>query len=277
MTVMTLETVLRRERAIIAVALAAVALVSWSYILMLIWQAHHSPSIAVGRDIDDTAVSHLAMTGLALLSTPRFADLPVLVLMWSVTMIGIMTPSAAPMILLHARVARQSTSKGRPFAAASWFAGGYLLAWFCLAVLASIAQVWLQRQALMAPSVDSTSRLFSGFLLLAAGLFQWGPLKDACLADSRRPLSYIQRHGGFKPEPHQSLRLGFLHGSYCVGSCWALMALLFVGGIMNVLWIAALSILVLLEKILPLGRDVARLASFLLLAGGSWILLSELA
>jgi predicted metal-binding membrane protein len=286
MIVMSFETVLRRDRTIVAVALATIALLSWIYILMLIWQMDHGMSSAsagpasgmsmAGMDMGNMDMQHMAMTGMTALETPGFADLPVLLLMWSVMMIGMMTPSAAPMILLYARVARQAAAKGQPLAATSWFAGGYLLAWIGFSILASVAQIWLQRQALLTPTMDSSNRLFSAFLMLAAGLFQWGPLKDACLTECRMPLRFIQRHGGFRREASQSLRLGFVHGSYCVGCCWALMALLFVGGVMNMLWIAGLSILVLLEKMMPLGRSIARVIGVALFLGGGWMLISEL-
>lgn len=284
MTAISLETVLRRDRTVVMVALAAIAVLSWIYILLLIWQVQHGAAATVGivsstagAPVDGMDMQHMMVAGIAMLATPRLTDLPVLMLLWSVLMIGMMTPSAAPMILLYNRVARQAAVRGRPFAATSWFVGGYLLAWLGFAVVASLAQIWLQRQALLTPDMDSASRLFSAFVLLAAGLFQWGPLKDACLAECRMPLRFIQRHGGLLPQARQSLRLGFLHGSYCVASCWALLALLFVGGVMNMLWIAALSVLVLLEKVTPLGRDIARLAGLVLLAGGCWMLLRELA
>lgn len=271
MTAMNLETVLRRDRAIIATALAAIAGLSWIYILMLIWQMDHDANMS-GMNMQG-----MVMAGMTMLATPQLADLPVLLLMWSVMMVGMMTPSAAPMILLYARVGRQAAAKGQPFAATSWFAAGYLLAWIGFSILASCLQIWLQRQALLTPAMDSANRLFSAFVLLAAGLFQWGPLKDACLSECRMPLQFIQRHGGFRPGAGQSLRLGAEHGLYCVGCCWALMALLFVGGVMNMLWIAGLSILVLLEKMTPLGRGIARLIGAALMVCGSWLLISELA
>jgi len=284
MTAISLETVLRRDRTVVVAALAAIAVLSWIYILLLIWQMGHGTGATVGvaadagkASLDGMDLQHMVIAGIAMLATPQLTDLPVLVLLWSVLMIGMMTPSAAPMILLYNRVARQAAVRGRPFAATSWFVAGYLLAWISFSIFASLAQIWLQRQALLTPAMDSDSRLFSAFVLLAAGLFQWGPLKDACLNECRMPLRFIQRHGGLRPQARQSLRLGFLHGSYCVACCWALMALLFVGGVMNMLWIAGLSILVLLEKMMPLGRDIARLSGLVLLAAGSWILLRELA
>ena len=112
-------------------------------------------------------------------------------------------------------------------------------------------------------------------MLIAAGLYQWTPLKDACLSYCQTPLTFIMRHGGFRREATGALALGFRHGLYCIGCCCALMALLFVGGVMNLLWIAVLAVLVLLEKVVPFGRTVARLAGIAFIAGGSWLLLQH--
>ena len=109
-------------------------------------------------------------------------------------------------------------------------------------------------------------------MLIAAGLYQWTPLKDACLRQCQAPWRFIQRHGGFRPDARGALALGVRHGSYCIGCCWALMALLFVGGVMNVLWIAAIAILVLAEKVIPAGRVISRTAGAGLFAGGGWLL-----
>jgi hypothetical protein len=102
---------------------------------------------------------------------------------------------------------------------------------------------------------------------------QWTPLKDVCLAQCQTPLQFLFRHGGFRSDLRGCLALGLQHGGYCVGCCWVLMALLFVGGVMNVLWIALLSLLVLLEKLTPFGRWVARAAGFACIAAGAWMLL----
>ena len=109
-------------------------------------------------------------------------------------------------------------------------------------------------------------------MLIAAGLYQWTPLKDTCLAQCQSPLMFIQRHGGFPRDPVGSVRLGLRHGAYCVGCCWMLMALLFVGGVMNVVWIAAISALVLAEKTLPAGRLFARTAGLAFVVAGVWLL-----
>jgi predicted metal-binding membrane protein len=192
--------------------------------------------------------------------------------MWAVMMVGMMTPSAAPMILIYAQVAHQAATLGKSFVSAAWFASGYLLVWTGFAFLATLAQWGLERMALLSPMMESSSHIFGGAVLIAVGVFQWLPIKQACLAQCRAPLAFVQQHGGFKPDISGALRLGVLHGAYCVGCCWALMALLFVGGVMNLLWIAGLMIFVLLEKIIPGARYFSRAAGLAAIAAGVWML-----
>jgi predicted metal-binding membrane protein len=120
------------------------------------------------------------------------------------------------------------------------------------------------------PDVDLGKRIAPR--LISAGLYQWTPIKEACLSYCQAPLTFILRHGGFRGDPLGALTLGLRHGLYCVGCCWALMALLFVGGVMNIFWIAALAILVLLEKVIPSGRIISRVAGLACMAGGTWML-----
>jgi predicted metal-binding membrane protein len=165
--------------------------------------------------------------------------------------------------------------QGKPFAGSAWFAGGYLLAWTAFSLVATSAQWALERAALLTPMMESASNRLGAAVLILAGIYQWAPLKDACLSHCRSPLLFIQRHGGFRREPFGALALGFRHGIYCIGCCWALMALLFVGGVMNLFWIATLAILVLFEKVVPFGRVVARAAGLAFIAGGVWLLLQK--
>ena len=188
-----------------------------------------------------------------------------------VMMAGMMTPSAAPMILIYARVGRQASAQGKPFAATGWFAAGYLLSWVGFALVATVAQWALDRTALLDPKMASASQVFGGIVLIAAGVYQWTPLKDICLAQCQSPLLFIQRQGGFHRDPSGSLLLGLRHGAYCVGCCWVLMALLFVGGVMNVLWIATISAFVLIEKIVPVGRLISRIAGVGFVVAGTWL------
>ena len=177
--------------------------------------------------------------------------------MWAVMMVGMMAPSAAPMILMYARVGRQGKAQGKPFAATGWFAAGYLLAWSGFSLAATLLQWAIERAALLDSRMAIASNLLGGIVLIAAGVYQWTPLKDVCLAQCQSPFQFLMRHGGFRGDLRGCLLLGLRHGGYCVGCCWVLMALLFVGGVMNVLWIALLSLLVLLEKAYA-GRTMDR-------------------
>jgi predicted metal-binding membrane protein len=194
--------------------------------------------------------------------------------MWAVMMIGMMAPPAAPMILMYARVVRQGKSNGKPLAATSWFATGYFLAWTGFSLAATLVQWILERAAVLDARMASANTVLGAAVLIAAGLYQWTPLKDACLAQCQSPLGFLLSRGGFRADIPGCLRLGFAHGSYCIGCCWALMALLFVLGVMNVLWIALLALLVLVEKLAPGGLWVARLAGLVCIAAGAWMIFS---
>ena len=263
MSGVVLEAALRRDRYVVAAALMLVTAMAWAYVGWL----------AAGMDMDMTPEQMAAMAAPAFKPwTPTYFAL--MLLMWVVMMVGMMTPSAAPMILLYARVGRQAATQGKPFAATGWFAAGYLLAWAGFSVAATLAQWFLERAMLLSSMTEIASNLLGGILLVAIGIYQWTPLKYACLDQCQSPLSFIQQHGGFRREASLSMRLGAMHGAYCVGCCWALMALLFVGGVMNLLWIAAITILVLLEKIVRAGRTLPRVAGIGLIVAGIWLLVN---
>jgi predicted metal-binding membrane protein len=195
--------------------------------------------------------------------------------MWAVMMVGMMAPSAAPMILMYARAGREARIAGKPLAATGWFAAGYFLAWVGFSLAATLAQWLLDRAALLDAHMASANVVLGAVVLMAAGIYQWTPIKNACLAQCQTPFRFLMSHGGFRSNVAGCLRLGFVHGSYCVGCCWVLMALLFVVGTMNVLWIALLALLVLLEKLTPWGRWVARIAGAVCIAAGTWMLLLQ--
>src|SRR5687767_3999244 len=185
-------------------------------------------------------------------------------------MVGMMTPAAAPMILIYARVARQARERGTPFAPAAWFALGYFLAWLGFAAAATALQWSLESALLMTPMSASVAPRLGGALLVAAGLYQWTPLKDACLAYCQSPMRFIQRYG-FRGERGAAVRLGLRHGAFCIGCCWALMILLFAGGVMNLLWIAGIAALVLAEKLIA-ARLIQRISGIALIAAGAALL-----
>jgi predicted metal-binding membrane protein len=255
---------------VVLASLAAVTVFAWAYVW---WLSLHS-SEAMPMPANGPSMPGMDMPATL---APRFvawspAHFLFMFAMWAVMMIGMMTPSVAPMVLIYAQVGRQAATLGKPFAPAGWFAGGYLVAWSLFALVATGAQWLLDRLALLAPQTASLNTLFGGALLVAVGVYQWTPLKDACLSQCRAPLAFVQRHGGFKPGIGGSLRLGALHGLYCIGCCALLMTLLFVGGVMSLLWIAGLAIFVLVEKILPGGRIATRIAGLAAIAVGVWML-----
>jgi predicted metal-binding membrane protein len=176
------------------------------------------------------------------------------------------------MLLLYAASGRKAAESGTPLAATGWFFVGYLAVWIGFSALATLAQWALTTLALMTPMMATTSAVLGGALLIAAGLYQWTPLKGACLRACQSPIEFLTTHGGFRVSPLGAIRLGIAHGAYCLGCCVALMLLLFVGGIMNLLWIAGLTILILLEKIVPTGRLLPRISGALLAAAGVWVL-----
>jgi predicted metal-binding membrane protein len=258
-----LARLLRRERAIVLVAIAVLAAIAWVYLVLL------ARTMAMdGMDMTGYRALPALEAMMVPAEQPWAADEFVLVfIMWAVMMVGMMLPSAAPMILIYTRVARQSAGPARPLASAAWFAAGYLLMWGGFALAATAGQWALDRLLLLSPMMAVTSRLVGGIVLIVAGLYQWSPLKEACLRQCQSPWLFIQNNGGFRGGAKGALLLGARHGAYCIGCCWALMALLFVLGVMNVVWIAVLAILVLAEKVLP-GRLTPRVAGILLLATG---------
>ena len=264
----TIESLLRRDRAVVLAALAALTAIAWGYVL---WLA------------DGMRMGGMDMTGFRMIPAGRGVMVPsaapwqatefvFVFAMWAVMMVGMMTPSAAPMILLYARVGRDAATRGKHVAPVAWFVAGYLLAWAAFSFAATLAHWALDRALLLTPMMESGSRRFGGAVLIAAGLYQWTPLKETCLRQCQAPWAFIQRYGGFRRTASGSMGLGARHGSYCVGCCWALMALLFVGGVMNVLWIAALTMLVLVEKVVPAGRLISRVGGAGLVAAGVWVL-----
>jgi predicted metal-binding membrane protein len=182
--------------------------------------------------------------------------------MWSVMMAAMMLPSATPIVLTFSALNRKRGEDARSLS----FAAGYLVLWALFGAMAVTAQWALQSAGLLSPMIVSTSAWLTGVLLLIAGVFQFTPLKHACLRACRSPLGFLMSE--WQEGLAGAWRMGLRHGLYCLGCCWALMALLFVGGVMNILWIAALAALVAIEKLAPRGEQVAQLLGFLLIGAG---------
>jgi len=253
----SLESLLKRDRWLVGGALAVATALCWGWI------------VPMARDM------YGAMTGSSawmMTDTWDFTHLALLFDMWVVMMAGMMLPSAAPTLLLYAGVVRQSEDATRAPSRIYAFAGGYLLIWTVFSLLVTVAQRLLAQLLLLTPMMDAQNRIFGGTLVLVAGLYQLTPFKRTCLNYCRSPAELIVRF--WRPGAAGAWRMGAASGLYCLGCCWALMLLLFVGGVMNLWWIAAITVFVLLEKVAPLGVQGGRLSGVLLAVMGVWTLAS---
>jgi len=197
--------------------------------------------------------------------TPGYAAL--ILAMWAVMMAAMMLPSAAPTVLLVASLARRGAS-GAGFARATAlsFASGYLLVWCGFSLAATVLQWALDRVGMLSERMAVANAAIAGIVLIAAGAYQWTPLKETCLRHCRSPVAFLVQH--WRRGARGAVATGLRHGLYCLGCCWMLMALLFVAGLMNLAWVAAVALLVLLEKTMPWGGRMSRLAGALLAIWG---------
>ena len=231
------EAVLRRHRGVTLAGLLVVTALAWAW-------------LASGAGMGTAMAMPMAWTAERILFT---------LAMWWVMMIAMMVPAAAPTILLYAR------ASPKPYSGA--FLAGYLLCWLSFSLAAVAIQFSLETAGRLAPmEMALSSRWLAGGLLIAAGLYQFSPLKGACLAHCRSPAHWLSRH--YRPGAVGALRMGLSHGAYCVGCCWMLMLLLFVVGVMNLAWIAALTLLVAAEKLFPRGERIARVGGVLFIGWG---------
>jgi predicted metal-binding membrane protein len=264
-----LPAALARPRLLVGLGLGVLTVLAWVY---TVWLALRMPMPAMTGAMGGAGLQ--AGMGMALPMTEPWslAQAAFMLAMWTVMMVAMMVPAAAPMILIFHRVAGDRAARGQAAVPTGFFLGGYLLVWTGFSALATAAQWALHDAALLSPGMAAASPLLGGALLVAAGVFQLTPLKHACLARCRSPLAFLlndwrEGHGG-------ALAMGLRHGAFCTGCCWALMALLFVGGVMNLLWVAGLAGVVLGEKVLPRGHLLGRLGGAALIGWGGWMLLA---
>lgn len=257
---LALERVIRRDRLVVAAGLLAVTLLAW----LNLWQTA-ADMAAMGAEAEAHAAMGMVMPDMRGWGV---ADSFWLLLMWTVMMVAMMLPSAAPLILLVVGTYRRRGRDARWLTAA--FAGGYVAAWVAFSAVAALAQTVLHRTALLSPSMVSGSAWFAGGILILAGVYQWLPLKNACLAHCRSPFHFLTHE--WREGATGALVMGLRHGWSCVGCCWALMALLFVTGVMNLLWVAVIAAFVLVEKLARQGPLVGRVAGLLCAAWGAAVL-----
>jgi predicted metal-binding membrane protein len=242
------ETVLKRDRMVLLSGLAILTLLCWGYLItMPMPHALHMHAWTAG-------------------------DLGFVFVMWTVMMVAMMAPSASPMVLTFGAMNRRRLQARKPYVSATVFFGGYLAVWTAFSGLAALGQWGLHRAALLSHTMAASSPLLAGGLLVTAGIFQWTPLKDACLRHCRSPLAFMIAE--WRNGTGGAFHMGIRHGIYCLGCCWFLMLLPFAAGVMNLLWMAALTVFILVEKAVPAGDHIGRVAGVLLVLAGGALLVS---
>ena len=250
---------LRHDRAVVLASLCAVVLLAWSYLLL-----------AAGMQMDKMDMGG----GQIMVMLPQWSPGYGLVVfvMWAVMMVAMMLPSAAPVTLLIASIALSRGS--RRLGSTPMFVAGYLAVWFGFAAAATLLQWRLELAGMLSETMALASRVAAGVLLIAAGVYQWTPLKQACLRHCRSPFDFLLFH--WREGAAGAFVSGVRHGAFCFGCCWMLMALLFVGGVMNLAWIGGIALLVLVEKVLPWGGLTGRATGAVMIAWGGFTLAAAL-
>jgi predicted metal-binding membrane protein len=256
------ERSLRRDRAMVAAGIATLTLLSWFHLTRMV--------ASMGASAADKTM-HAAM-GMPEMAAWGWSEFVMLFLMWTVMMVAMMLPSAAPILLLVVATYRRRGIRATQLTTA--FGAGYLLAWTGFSMAAAGTQLGLHRATVLSEDMAIHSTLIGGILLAAAGVYQWLPLKGACLTHCRSPLAFLANE--WREGTVGALVMGSRHGVYCVGCCWALMALLFAAGVMNLFWVAVIALFVLIEKVAPRGAQVGRVAGVGLVAWGAWLVASGL-
>jgi predicted metal-binding membrane protein len=250
-----IEAALRRDRLVVAAGLALVAVAAWGWTLAGVDMP--MPSDGMAGAIGAAAMSIAAWS-------PSHAAL--VFLMWWVMMAAMMLPSAAPLVLLAAALYRRKGRDGRPDLSAGLLTAGYLAVWGGFSLAATLLQWGLELGGLVSPATMAAAPVLAGSILLAAGLYQLTPLKQACLKHCRSPVAFLVAH--WRPGPAGAFGMGLAQGAFCLGCCWFLMALLFVGGVMNPFWIGGIALYVLAEKLAPRGHLLSRASGLVLTVSG---------
>ncbi|MEC9289285.1 MAG: DUF2182 domain-containing protein [Chloroflexota bacterium] len=250
-----IESIVKKDRVIVISGVVAVAAIAWGYMLY-VSQSNSDMDMSMGMTVGNVR-------------SWSSVDFSLMFVMWAVMMVAMMVPSAAPMILLFATVNRRRREQSGPFVSTGVFLSGYLVVWVGFALVATLGNWGLHQASLLTSMMGGTSSGYlGGALLLTAGIFQWSQLKYVCLTHCRSPLSFLM--SDWKDGTGGAFKMGLQHGRYCLGCCWILMALLFVLGVMNLVWIAALAAFVLAEKAIPAGKPISKITGGFLVAWGSW-------
>ncbi len=270
---------LEHDTVLVVLSLFALCALAWLYLLLLVGQTDAMDGLAgrmMGMPISDgmSALINAVLSPAAATYAEASVNFVLVALMWAVMMVGMMLPSAASTILLFSALERKRSAPV-PAGRNACFVGGYLVAWSLFSVAAATAQTLLARAGLLSMEMTTIGAMLPGAIFVAAGAYELTPLKGRCLTHCQSPLTWIPQH--MRPGRTGAVRMGFEHGTYCVGCCWALMLLLFVGGVMNLAWVAFIALVVFAQKLLPRGRLVSRLGGAALLLCGAGLILRGIA
>jgi len=247
----------QQDKIIVITGLLTVAALGWIYMFYLAWAMENMHLVDIWMPPRGGERTWTAW------------DFILLFLMWLTMMLAMMTPTAAPMVMMFTTVNKQKKVRQQPYVSTFIFLAGYLVAWAIFSIVASAIQWPLHESGLLNPMMNSRSYLMSGGILILAGLYQWTPMKNVCLEHCRTPLGFLMT--AWKDGNFGAFKMGLHHGLFCVGCCWALMAILFAVGVMNMLWVTLITIFVLVEKIAPISPSLVRmLTGFALIAWGSY-------
>ena len=261
------EGAVKRDRLAVVVALGFVVALSWIYVLA---------GAGMNLSAFETTGTSSGEGSMGMM-IPAVWDLDyagLMFVMWWVMMIAMMLPSATPMVLLFAAMNRKQKESGNPYVPTTFFASAYLIVWASFSIVAVALQWGLETTALLSPKLMSANVILSAGLLIAAGIYQLTPLKQACLKHCRSPLQFVLTR--WRSGPGGAFRMGIEHGAYCVGCCWFLMGLLFFGGVMNLYWIGGIAVFVLLEKTIPVGHWMSHVVGVALMIWGGVIFLGAI-
>jgi predicted metal-binding membrane protein len=245
-----IEATVRHDRRVVAASLVLIVALAWLYL----WR--------------DAAM----MADMADMPMPAAGSFGMTFVMWAVMMVGMMLPSAAPAILLYAAMVRRNGERGTVLPAVWIFTGGYLAVWAAFSLAAALLQLALEHAALLTPQMSAANNVLGAAILLVAGVYQWLPIKNVCLSRCRNPLQFFVTR--WRSGALGAWRMGIDHGTYCIGCCWALMLLLFVAGVMNLLWVALIAAFVFVEKLLPAARFTSHFAGGALIVAAVALLLA---
>ena len=270
------EKVMRRDRAIVIAGLAGVLLLSWVYTIYLAQEMVGMPGMGSGGMDMHTGMGSGMSTGMSMeMAMPAVKpwgamDYWLMFVMWVVMQVAMMTPSAAPMVLMYTTFSSHDHTTEETVWGTTLFYTGYLLIWVLFSVVFTLLQAGLHAAAMLSPMMETTSPILGGAILLTAGIYQFTPAKYACLTHCRTPLSYLMTE--WREGKWGALMMGVRHGAFCVGCCWMLMAVLFVSGVMNLFWIAILTAYVLAEKVLPGGHKLGYGFGAMMIGWGIWMI-----